>query len=75
MQSTRSKESECSCSYCGRLFMATPSSLEENPFCAGCLSERIAVREAQIGPVSIVEDGDYLIVRSRPLGTRGSMPS
>jgi hypothetical protein len=63
------------CPYCGRPYRVSARVAEESPFCSVCLPERVAQREAEIGPTVLVERGDYFVVtRLRP-GTPGSMPS
>jgi hypothetical protein len=46
MPSSRRRDRECLCGYCGLPFVATPESVEESPFCKKCLPDRIAEREA-----------------------------
>ena len=75
MKNKRPQVIERPCPHCGRPYRVSARVAEESPFCSLCLLERVAARELEIGPVAVVERGDYFVVMPLQRGTPGSMPS
>jgi hypothetical protein len=57
------------CRYCHSEMKVSDASYEENPWCSGCLHERIAKAAAEDPLVAEVWDGDYVtFIRKSDLG-------
>jgi hypothetical protein len=63
------------CPYCGRPYRVSARVAEESPLCSTCLPERVAQRDAEIGPTVVVERGGYFVVTPLQPGMPGSTPS
>lgn len=48
------------CQYCSREMKVSDRSRIENPFCRHCLDERIANASKKLGPMKLVNVGNYL---------------
>lgn len=48
------------CRYCGGGMRCTAEAHAENPFCSGCLKERLEIGVKERGPVEVVVIGDYV---------------
>ena len=59
------------CRYCKRMFRCTPQGYAENPWCGGCLHERLAKAAAEAGPVEWVHLGNGYTMPMRA-GKEGS---
>ncbi len=51
------------CRYCKNKMDVSDRAYEENPFCSGCLHERLEKAAAGLGPGEFVFEGDYAIWR------------
>lgn len=50
--------------------VVSPASYRENPFCCGCLSDRLEAVRRQVGLVENRQDGHYLV--AIPIQQKGS---
>lgn len=47
------------CQHCGSEMRCSAAAHRENPFCSGCLSERLHLAAEALGPVEVVFEGAY----------------